>query len=286
MHSVNVIVRRYALLFPPLGYLLLFFIVPLGLMILISFWRSADYHLVPAFTFDNYRDAVTAPLNIQTLVRTIELSILVTVIATIIGYPSAFFLARMTSRFQHALVVLAILPLWTSYLIRTFAWIPILSRHGALNHLLLALHVTDHPVDWFLYSRFAVVVALAGIYLPYMVLPCYAVLEKLDGRLFEAATDLGARPLQQFWHVLLPLSAPGLAVGMLFVFILAAGSFVTPALLGGADGSLIGQRIAVQFLDLGNQPLGSAMSLVLVLFVVALSTVTLRRYSVGEMNRQ
>jgi spermidine/putrescine transport system permease protein len=207
-------------------------------------------------------------------------------IAAIIGYPSAFFLARRTTRFQHMLIVLAILPLWTSYLIRTFAWIPILSRNGALNHVLAALHIAEHPVDWLLYSRFAVIVALAGIYLPYMVLPCYAVLEKIDTRLFEAAIDLGAKPIQLFWHVLLPLSAPGLAVGMLFVFILAAGSYVTPALLGGTSGSLIGQRIAVQFLDLGNQPLGSAMSLVLVVFVAILSTVTLRRYNVGEIKQQ
>jgi spermidine/putrescine transport system permease protein len=266
----------------PLAYLSVFFFVPLTLMIVISFWRVDNYHLVPALTLDNYREAVTAPLNVQVLVRTIAVSIVVTGVAAVIGYPAAFFLARRVKRFRQVLIVLAVLPLWTSYLIRSFAWIPILSRNGVINQTLIGLGIVDQPVTWLLYSRFAVVVALVGVYLPYMILPCYAVLERLDHRLFEAASDLGASGWQTFRHVLLPLSAPGLAVGGLFVFILAMGSYVTPALLGGTEGTLIGQRIAVQFLDLANQPLGSAMSAVIMLIVVVLATIVLRRYGLGE----
>jgi spermidine/putrescine transport system permease protein len=276
--------RDYGVLAAPLGYLAIFFIAPLVLMIVISFWQARNYHLIPDFSFDNYREALTAPLNRQVLLHTIWVAVAVTVLAALIGYPSAYFLAQKTRRFRNGLLVLVILPLWTSYLIRTFAWIPILSRNGALNQLLQILHVTDKPVPWFLYSPFAVIIALVGIYLPYLVLPCYAVLEKIDKRVFEAARDLGAGPLQMFWKILLPLSAPGIVVGMLFVFILAAGSYITPALLGGPNGTLIGQRIAVQFVDLGNQPLGSAMSLVLIGLILIISTTVLRRYSAAGVN--
>ena len=278
-------IRRYGLLGIPLAYLLVFFFVPLALMLVISFWHVDNYHLVPAFTLGNYTEALTAPLNARVLWRTIELSIVVTVVAAAIGYPTAFFVARRVTRFRRVLIVLAVLPLWTSYLIRSFAWIPILSRNGVINQALLALGITDQPVTWLLYSNFAVIVALVGVYLPYMILPCYAVLERLDRRLFEAADDLGASGTQTFWYVLLPLSAPGVAVGSLFVFIMAMGSYVTPALLGGTSGTLIGQRIAVQYLDLSNQPLGSAMSVIIMAIIVVLATLILRRYSLGGETR-
>ncbi len=273
--------RRYGLVGLPLAYLLVFFFVPLALMLAISFWRVSDYHLVPAFTLSNYGEALSAPLNARVLWRTIELSAVVTVLAAVLGYPAAFYIARRVTRFRRALIVLAVLPLWTSYLIRSFAWIPILSRNGVINQALLALGVTDQPITWLLYSNFAVVVALVGVYLPYMILPCYAVIERLDRRLFEAADDLGAGAAQTFWYVLLPLSAPGVAVGSLFVFIMAMGSYVTPALLGGSAGTLIGQQIAVQFLDLSNQPLGSAMSVIVMTIVVVLAALILRRYGLS-----
>jgi spermidine/putrescine transport system permease protein len=269
---------RYGLAGVPIAYLVLFFFVPVAMMVVISFWHASDYHLVPAFSFDNYKETFTAPLNAQVLTRTVALSLVVTIISALIGYPSAFYLARRVKRFQRVLVVLAILPLWTSYLIRSFAWIPVLSRNGLINQMLTGLGFTDQPVTWLLYSPFAVVVALVGVYLPYMILPCYAVIERLDERVFEAAKDLGASPLQSFWFVLLPMSAPGIAVGGLFVFILAMGSYVTPALLGGTTGTLIGQRIGVQFLDLGNQPLGSAMSIVIMMIVALLATYVLHRF--------
>jgi spermidine/putrescine transport system permease protein len=275
--------RRWGLAVPPLGYLLVFFFVPLAIMVVLSFWRLQDFRLIPAFTFDNYYDTLMAPLDRMILVRTVELSILVVAISIGIGYPAAYFLARRVPRWREVLVVLAILPLWTSYLIRTFAWIPMLSRNGVVNQSLMALGIVDRPVDWLLYSPFAVVVGLVGVYLPYMILPCYAVLERLDERLLEAARDLGARPLAVFWHIILPLSAPGLAVGSLFVFVLAMGSYVTPALLGGTRGILIGNQIGAQFLDLGNFPRGSAMALVLMGLIVVLAAWALRRSTPGEL---
>lgn len=275
--------RRWGLAVPPLGYLLVFFFVPLAIMIVLSFWRMHDFRLVPAFTLDNFYDTLAAPLDRMILVRTVGLSLLVVAISIGLGYPAAYFLARRVRRWREVLVVLAILPLWTSYLIRTFAWIPMLSRNGLINQSLVTLGIVDRPVDWLLYSPFAVVVGLVGVYLPYMILPCYAVLERLDERLLEAARDLGARPPAVFWHIILPLSAPGLAVGSLFVFVLSMGSYVTPALLGGTQGILIGNQIGVQFLDLGNYPRGSAMALVLMGLIVALAAWALRRSGPGEL---
>jgi len=274
---------RHGAAAPALIYLALFFFVPFGLMTVLSFWHAENYQLTATFTLDNYRDTLTAPLDAAIFVRTVWLSLVVVLVSVLLGYPVAFFLARRVRRFQHMLVVAAVLPLWTSYLIRTFAWIPILSRTGAVNRALEAMGLIDHPIDGLLYSQFTVVVALVGIYLPYMILPCYANLERLDGRLFEAAVDLGAGPIQLFWHVLLPLSAPGIAVGGLFVFILAMGSYVTPALLGGNGGTLIGQQIAEQFLNLANYPLGSAMALVLMGVILVLALWTLRRFGAGEL---
>src|SRR5690606_17301159 len=138
------------------------------------------------------------------------LSFFVTLVAALLGYPVSYFLARRVKRFQAVLVVLAILPLWTSYLIRTFAWIPVLSRRGLINQSLIGWGWIEEPLDWLLYSQFAVDLVLVGVYLPYMILPTYAVLERLDERLLEAATDLGAGPTRRFWYIILPLSAPGL----------------------------------------------------------------------------
>ena len=158
--------RRYALIFPPLAYLLVFFFLPLILMIVISVWREENYQLIPTFTLENYHEAITAPLNAQTLLRTVYLSTIVVLVSVAIGYPGAFYLARRVRNYRHVLVVLVMLPLWTSYLIRTFAWIPVLSRNGVLNQALIGLGITDRPIEWFIYSPFAVVVALAGIYMP------------------------------------------------------------------------------------------------------------------------
>lgn len=268
---------------PPLTYLAVFFFVPLAIAVVISFWDVVDYRLHPAFTLKNYIATLTAPLNATILLRTIVLSLAVTLVAALIGYPTAYFLARRARNFQRVLVILAVLPLWTSYLIRTFAWIPVLSRKGLINQTLIGAGLISEPLDWLLYSQFAVVVVLVGVYVPYMILPCYAVLERLDERLLEAARDLGAGPFRRFLHIVLPLSAPGLAVGCLFVFVLAMGSYVTPALVGGTGGTLIGQQITVQFLQLANQPLGSAMALTVVGIIVVLAVVVLRRFGSGEL---
>lgn len=253
----------------------LFFVLPMVTIVLLSFWRVVDYEIVADFTLANYEKLVR-PLYVGVFWRTIKISLLVTAISLIVGYPVAYYLARKTRRFRLTLLVLVILPLWTSYLVRTYAWMLILGTKGAVNQALQAVGLTSEPISWLLYSDFAVTLALVHIYMPYLILPLYSVLEKLDPSLFEAAKDLGGGRWRTFLHVTLPLSLPGVATGCLFVFIPAMGSFVTPELLGGTRSILIGSIVAQQFGVAFEYPLGSAMALAIMAIILLVAVALLR----------
>jgi spermidine/putrescine transport system permease protein len=264
-----------AYLGPPKLWLALFFVCPMLTLVLFSFWRVADYQIVQDFTLRNYA-RIGGPLYLDVLWRTIRISLLVTAISLVIGYPVAYFLARKVRRFKLTLLMLVVLPLWTSYLVRTYAWMLILGTNGVINQALQFLGLTAEPVSWLLYSDFAVTVALVHIYMPYLILPLYAVLEKIEPSLFEAAWDLGGGRLRSFLHVVLPLSLPGMVTGCLFVFIPSMGAFVTPELLGGTRSILIGSIIAQQFGVAFEYPFGSALALVLMGLILVVATVLLR----------
>jgi len=264
-----------AFLAPPGLWIGLFFVLPMATIVLLSFWRVVDYDIVADFTLANYQK-LFRPLYLDVFWRTIKVSLLVTVISLLIGYPVAYYLARKTKRFRVTLLVLVILPLWTSYLVRTYAWMLILGTKGAVNQGLQAVGLTSEPISWLLYSDFAVTLALVHIYVPYLILPLYSVLEKLDPSLFEAAKDLGGGRWRTFWHITLPLSLPGVATGCLFVFIPSMGSFVTPELLGGTRSILIGSIVAQQFGVAFEYPLGSAMALA-IMGIILLAAVALLR---------
>ncbi len=253
----------------------LFFVLPMVTIVLLSFWRVVDYEIVADFTLANYEKLIR-PLYVGVFWRTIKISLLVTAISLIVGYPVAYYLARKTRRFRLTLLVLVILPLWTSYLVRTYAWMLILGTKGAVNQALQAVGLTSEPISWLLYSDFAVTLALVHIYMPYLILPLYSVLEKLDPSLFEAAKDLGGGRWRTFLHVTLPLSLPGVATGCLFVFIPAMGSFVTPELLGGTRSILIGSIVAQQFGVAFEYPLGSAMALAIMAIILLVAVALLR----------
>jgi len=240
-----------AFLTPPGVWLLLFFVLPMLSMVLFSVWRTVDYKLVASFTLENY-ERLAGSLYVNVFWRTLRISLYVT------------------------LLMLLVLPLWTSYLVRTYAWMLILGTNGVINQSLRGLGLIEQPISWLLYSDFAVTIALVHIYMPYLVLPLYAVLEKVDGSLLEAARDLGGGRWRTFWHVTLPLSLPGIATGCLFVFIPSMGAFVTPELLGGTRSILIGSIIAQQFGVSFQYPFGSAMSLVLMAVILAFAVVALR----------
>ncbi|CAN5701327.1 ABC transporter permease [soil metagenome] len=264
-----------AFLAPPGLWIGFFFILPMATIVLLSFWRVVDYDIVADFTLSNY-EKLFRPLYLGVFWRTITVSLLVTVISLIVGYPVAYYLARKTRRFRLTLLVLVIMPLWTSYLVRTYAWMLILGTKGAANQALQAVGLTSEPISWLLYSDFAVTLALVHIYVPYLILPLYGVLEKLDPSLFEAAKDLGGGRWRTFLHVTLPLSLPGVATGCLFVFIPAMGSFVTPELLGGTRSILIGSIVAQQFGVAFEYPLGSAMALAIMAIILLVAVALLR----------
>ncbi len=264
-----------AFLAAPKLWLLVFFVMPMAAIVLYSFWRVIDYQIVADFTLNNYR-RISGDLYVGVFARTIRLSIFVTVLSLLIGYPVAYFLARKVRYFKLTLLMLVILPLWTSYLVRSYAWMLILGTEGVVNRLLLAMGLTSEPVTWLLYSDFAVSIALVHIYMPYLILPLYAVLERIDPNVLEAAWDLGGGHVRTFFSVILPLSLPGVATGCLFVFIPSMGAFVTPELLGGTRSIMIGSIIAQQFGVTYDYPFGSALALVLMGFIFVAAALMLR----------
>ena len=179
-------------------------------------------------------------------------------------------------RYKLTLLLLVILPLWTSYLVRTYAWMLILGTQGVINQALMGLGLVREPITWLLYSDFAVTIALVHIYMPYLILPLYVVLEKIDPSLLEAAWDLGGGRARTFVSVILPLSLPGIASGCLFVFIPAMGAFVTPELLGGTRSIMTGSIIAQQFGVAYEYPFGSALALALMGVIFATAAIALR----------
>ncbi len=255
-----------------LGTLLL---APLGIIAVYSVWHVANYTLVPGFSLRNYARALSG-IYVGIGGRTLLIALKTTILALIIGYPVAYYLARQVRRYRTAMLMLVITPLWTSYLVRTFAWMMILGRNGLVNQALLRTGLVSAPVEWLLYSDFAVTLALVHIYLPFMVLPIYAVLEKLDGRLIEAARDLGASPTRIFLTVVLPLSVSGVVTGSLFVFVPAMGAFVTPDLLGGTGAIMLGNVIADQFGGTFEYPFGSSLSVLMLGVIACIAAVALR----------
>ncbi len=271
-----------AFMTPGIAWLAVFFLVPMIALATYSFWSVSNYQIVPGFSLHNYRKAVGDPIFLDLTIRTIRIAVITTVLSMIIAYPVAYYLARKVRRNRLTLLMLVIMPLWTSYLVRTFAWALILGRNGIINQGLQAAGMTDAPVEWLLYSEFAVTLALVHIYMPFMVLPIYAVLEKFDGRLLEAARDMGASRWRAFLTITLPLSLPGIVAGSIFVFVPALGAYVTPELLGGTGGMMLGNVIAQQFGGTFEYPFGSALTVLMVAVVAVLVSVGLRHSSLGR----
>jgi putrescine transport system permease protein len=218
-------------------------------------------------TLDGYALLASDPLYIRSYLKSLIVAAVATAILLVLGFPIAYALARAPRRAQSALVVLMILPFWTSFLIRVYAWINILQRDGLLNDLLLALHIIDRPVAW-LASDTAIMIGIVYSYLPFMVLPLYATLEKMDGSLLEAAADLGASAWKAFWLVTVPLAGPGLVAGCLLCFIPIVGEFVIPDLLGGSRSLMIGQTLWLEFFGNKDWPVASALAVTLLLLLL------------------
>jgi spermidine/putrescine transport system permease protein len=257
----------WALLAPGGFWLFLFFLVPLLIMLAYSFLPRGIYGGVePGFTLEHYARFFD-PLYLDVLRRTFLWSVGCTLVCLILGYPVAYAIVR-GGRWRNLLLFLVILPFWTSFLVRTFAMIFLMRDTGLINTWLLKLGLIHEPLTM-LYTPFAVMVGLVYGFLPFMILPIYASLEKLDTSLLEAAEVLGARPRARFRRVTLPLSMPGVVAGCLLVFIPALGSFLTADLLGGAKQMMIGNLVQNQFSSARNWPFGSAASFIVMALVLA-----------------
>jgi spermidine/putrescine transport system permease protein len=266
--------RGWTLLGPGIVFLAVFFVAPLLIMLGYSFMPRGEYGGVdPGFTLESYR-RFFVPIYLTILTRTFVVSLACTAICLALGYPVAYAIARC-GRWKHLLLFLVVLPFWTSFLVRTFAMIFLLRDTGLVNTWLLRLGIIEQPLT-LLYTPFSVMTGLVYGFLPFMVLPIYASLEKLDPALLEAAAVLGAGPAARFRQVTLPLSMPGVVAGCLLVFIPALGSFLTSDLLGGAKQLMIGNLVQNQFSAARNWPFGSAASFVLMALVLAAVMIYLR----------
>jgi spermidine/putrescine transport system permease protein len=262
---------------PTAIFLALFFVLPLGIVLVYSFLTRGPYgQLVWEFTLNNYV-RVFDPLYLSILWRSFLLAAVNTVLCLLIGYPFAYYIARREdARLRNILLVLVMVPFWTNFLIRTYAWRVILGNDGPINTVLIALGIIREPLP-LLFNNGAVIVGLVYGYLPFMVLPLYAAIERIDFSLMEAAADLYADGRQAFVRVLLPLTMPGVVAGSILVFIPSLGAFVTPDLLGGAKTVMIGNLIQSQFLTARDWPFGSAFSMLLMVAVLGATLIYFRR---------
>jgi putrescine transport system permease protein len=277
--------RRWLVGGPPFLWLLVLFLAPFGLVLKIALSERATARPPYAPTFawqdgfagtldklaslslDNFRLMLDEPLYLDSFLASLRLAATATALVLLIGYPFAYALARTPARWRSVAVTLAILPFWTSFLIRVYAWIGILKPEGLLNGLLQATGLIDAPLE-ILDTDVAVLIGLVYSYLPFMVLPLYATLERMDESLVEAARDLGSPPWRAFWQVTVPLSLPGVAAGCFLVFIPALGEFVIPDLLGGSDTLMIGRTLWTEFFNNRDWPLASALAVLLLVVIV------------------
>jgi len=256
----------------PLAWIVLFMLLPYGIIATYSFWIKTYPTFKPAFQFGNYIVLFTDPQYLQVLLRTLKISALVSVAALVLAYPFAYWLVlrcRWPS-LRTWLYMAVIAPLWVSYLLRAYIWKTILGTEGILNSFLMWSGLTDAPSDIFLYNQFAMVLTLTYIFIPFMVMPIYTALERIPPNLAEASADLGMTPWQTFLKVTLPLSTPGIAAGFTLTFCLSFGDFIAPFLVGGPDGNLIAGVIQTQFGSALNWPLGSALSIVMLVIVLSI----------------
>src|SRR5947208_1844133 len=262
---------RMAVTVPPLAWVSVFLLAPYALMFCYSLWSVTPAQaIVHSWNSANYQELLQKSVYWETLLRSMGIAARVMLFSLLLGYPLAYFLSFYAGKRKDLLYQMVIIPLWVSYLVRAYAWKTILGSDGVLNTLLQYVHLTSHPLDFLLYSPFAVVLTLTHIYTPFAFLPIYAALEHIPRNLIEASHDLGAPPLQTFRRVILPLSIPGVLAGATFAFVLSLGDFLAPLLLGGPSGIMISNIVVSLFGAAYNWPLGAAISFGMLVLVIGL----------------
>jgi spermidine/putrescine transport system permease protein len=266
--------RLYKLLVtvPPLSWVALFLIAPYVFLFCFSSWSVQSQTIVHHWNLNNYRQLIANPVYAQVLWRSMRIAGMVTALSLALSFPLAYFLSFHAGARKDLLYQLVVIPLWVSYLVRAYAWKTILGSDGVLNTLLQYTGVARHPMEFLLYSPFAVVLTLTHIYTPFAFLPIYAALEHIPRSLVEASADLGASGFRIFRTVILPLAMPGALAGATFAFVLSLGDFLAPLLLGGPGGIMISNVVVSLFGAAYDWPLGAAISLAMLIFVVLLLT--------------
>ena len=261
--------RGYTLLSPTLMAMILGLVMPLAVLFTLSFWIQEYLDFIQTFSLKNYTDFFQKPIYIKILFKSIRMSSLVTFVTVLLAYPMAYFIAFRIQRNKLIWLILITVPFWTSYLLRVFAWKIMLGYNGVINSGLKSLGLLNEPLEFLLYNPTSVVITLAHDWAAFAILPIYVSLEKIDRSLLEAARDLGENSFMTFVRVTLPLSLPGVIAASLLVFIPTVGDYVTPSLVGGPRGIMIGNIIQSMFGKAQNWPLGAAIS------VMSMITVTL-----------
>lgn len=265
------VLRGYTLLSPTLLIMAIGIVIPFVILITISLWTQAGFNFDTTLTTNNYEMAAERPIYGALLKRSLWVSGLATIATVTLSYPMAYYVAFHVHRNKMMWIVLMTLPFWTSYLLRVFAWKVVLGYEGVINSALLSLGLIEAPLAFLLYSPNAVIITLAHAWAAFAILPMYVSLEKIDRSYLEAATDLGDGPMMRFVRVTLPLSMPGIIAASLLIFIPTTGDYITPALLGGPDGAMIGNLIQLQFGAVNNWPMGATLAIILMLTIAAIA---------------
>jgi len=265
-----------ALLSPAAGFYALFFVVPMGSLFVLSFWHAQGFDIMPALSLENYAKIATSPLYRSILLRTIGVGLTTAAVTVPVAFALAYVMRFVFQRRAQIILQLVLISLFSGYLVRIYAWRTILGKQGLLNSTLTWVGLIDRPLEFLIYSKFAVIVTLAGLLLPLAVLPIYASMSNISRDHLEIASDLGSRRLHLVRTILIPMALPGIGTAFAFTFLLAAGDFVTPNLVGGTEGVLISNLI-VNFFRGAQIPAGAAPAFLIALFVTVL-LIIFRRY--------
>ena len=262
-------IKKNILIIPGIAWITIFLFIPCLIVISYSFFERGVYGGIEYnFNFDNY-SRVAEYTYLKILLNSAKIAFLSATIAVLIGYPAAYFIHLSPSKYQMILLFLVMLPFWSNYLIRTYAWMVLLNNQGIINTLLINSGIITEPIN-ILYTQSAVIIGLVYNYLPFVVLTIFSSVSKLDKSLIEASKDLGAKSFSTFFKIILPLTLPGVAAGFVFVFVLSIGNFITPDLLGGGKFLMIGNLIYDQYLSARDWPFGSSLSFVLISIMLLL----------------
>ena len=265
------------LIAPSAIWLLIFLIIPLVSIIFFSFWTYTGHGMEPDLTVKNYVDYFTSGIYLTTLWTTFRLTLVVMVFCLLLGYPIAYFLAMQVQSFkwQMALFLLCMVPFWTSYLIRAVAWIPMLGRRGLLNMMITGTGLSDEPVTFLLYSEFGLTMAMIQLYVVLCIGPIFFSLAKIEKAIMEAARDMGATNFQIFREIILPLSLPGIAIGMIFVFVMIMGEFATAGVVGGGKTSMVG-NVILNLMGIAQYPFAAVNAIMLMVAMMIGVVIILR----------